>query len=964
MEEELTAVLLEAVERDDSKAVMSFYNARDKKKYPVSARGYIEVMSWYCNAVRRFRTEQDALTLCEIPGDKVTVNICYKFVVNNTETIDITDEIVKMLVFSARNAMKSFTTENSHYDAFCCLVSEVESRCISTGSDDQTTGATSLDIRLQFPNLVASREFQKDVIIPRIKNMNLAFTNSISSETIKIANRSLVDDYVYNPIPLTGSTDAPGDLPFRITDFYPSPLQDDYNMFNTEEIEKTLLPSDSVLFQESDYDSFMLGDDPSLWYPMIASIVFSRNYIDEIAVRTTPSRSFTDSAKKAEKEKDRKIYSINSIVRNKVLEEDDAFELAKIFLGMWKISRFIDPFDFLVAGEGLYDATGGDEQGLFYWINLTKRSLAEVECEVVKMFRGDITQLCATKWYSFKFDRTNNVNLGFIAREDSPDRYEAWHINWCKPANELAISSLDSDVAESFRREYWLDYMFTINGSTKTWYKFARHALKEVPDGYDLRIRMSRDFSHKFRKMLSDIANENLNEKDEKDEGDSIAHKITTLINNLKSRRFKNHVLAEVADLFMVTNLSSMLDTNPDILGCPNGVLVFTDYSYSFRPGRPQDYVTKNIGCSYKADFTHDDQAIKDIDKWTRQVNCYDEDSHKYFCMHQAAMFRGVNRNKKVFCYGGEKADNSKSSTARVLESTMGDYCEKLPASKLNTSFENSEGPSPVMASLVATRTVIVDEPNRKKPLRTDTVKLLTSDTFRSRKMRENGGKSRPLFTMIIICNFAPEFDEKSKAIRNRWVIIPFDAVWTAAAVHLTEEEQRARNEYPIDQNFDDKAHEKAAAWLWYMLQYYDEVAEKGLRNLPTRIAKATEQYWMEKDIFYLYLTECIEDGTEEQTLNLSEIYEHFTNWHRIHAPSKPIPDQIEFSCEIYERWGRPIDGTWKDKRIKLTEKAKLTEGQVSGFGQDFGFGFGFGQGFGIPQMDAGFGQNMINVFG
>lgn len=972
MDEELVNVLNEVIIRDGTTPVATFYNASNRKYYPVTARGYMDTMAWYCNALNRQTDEDHAFTLCESPRDKASVNICYKFVLENTETVDINEELVKILVFSARNALKSFATESSHYDVFCCLVTEVNSRFISTGSDDRSTGAISLDIRLQFPNIVASREFQKDVIIPRIKNMNLAFTSSVPIDTIKLVNRSIVDDYVYNPIPLIGSTDTPGDLPYKLGSFYPSPLQDDFQTFYTEKVEDTLLPSESYIFQESDCGSFMIGNDPTLWYPLIGSILFSKNEIDE-AQRTTTPMSHSD-AKKTEVEKDRKIYSINSFIRDQVLEEDDEFEMAKTFLSMWKIGRFIDPFDFLVVGEALYDACGGDEQGLVYWISLTRRAIAEVDTDdLAKMFRCDTKILCASKWYSFRFDRNTYANLAFIARDDNPDRYDTWHFNWCKPAMELATSSLDFDVALAFYRTYWLDYMFTINGHTKAWYKFSRHCLKEIPDGYDLRIRMSKDFAQRFRNMLADIAKENGKDtpvhivkkgEDPKDKGDLISASICTLVSNLKSRRFKNNVLAEVADLFMVSNLSTLLDTNPDILGAPNGVFVFTDYSYSFRPGRPQDYVTKNIGCAYKSDYKKEDKAIRDIDKWTHQINCYDKPSHKYFCMHQAAMFRGVNRNKKVFCYNGEKANNSKSSVARVQESMMGDYCEKLPASKLNTSFENAEGPSPVMASLVATRTVIVDEPNRKKPLRTDTVKLLTSDTFRSRKMRENGGKSRPLFTMIIICNFAPEFDEKSNAIRNRWVILLFEAIWTHTAPK-SKEEQKLKNEYPIDLNFDDKAHEKAAAWLWYMLQYYDEVAEKGLRDLPERIQKATDQYWKEKDIFYLYLTECTEDGTEEQTVTLSEIYEHFTNWHRVHAPSKPIPDQIEFSCEIYERWQRPPNGVWHGKRIKMPEKPVSNEGQVHGFGQGFGFGFGFDQ----PGMGMGiYGQpsmgNEIGVFG
>lgn len=938
--------------------VMSFYDANTGETYPVTAKGYMEIMSWYCPQVHK--DEDVSMTLCEIPGEKCPVFLCYKFRLTKFDNIKLTDDLIRSLVYIARKTLRSVSGENTHCDVLCCLVSEVAARTVATDSKSMSDDITCVDIRLHFPNIVCSQKYQMERIIPRIRDGNVNLARDYGVETVDIINRSLDEIYIQRPIPLIGSTDTVGDLSYKRMMAYPTPLVDFHKELKPVPWEENLLPSENYLFGVSDIDYTILStEETEVWAPLVASIFYSNNNIHEkFTSRTDVSSSLTNVGRGPVQS----LHTSTNFARDKLLKDDDPMDLIEKFIPMIKPQRFVDIFDWKVIGEAIYNSCDGSEYGLELWIEYTEKAIKKLEGCIPKPFSEESADvLCNNEWHSFKFEFNTVRNVGFIARDDNPEAYNKWHMSWCRPAFELAVSGLDFDIAVALWRYYWLDFMSTVVGrNSVVWYRFERHRLREIPNGYSLRILISTDFAECFRKMLLQIASENASRPrgDNKiDEADEIAKNVSNLVVNLKLRRTKNNIMAEAADLFMVRDLGAKMDTNPDLLGAPNGVFVLTDFALTFRKGRPEDYVTRSTGCRYNERYTWDHKQVKEVLDWIMKVHCHDEESNDYFWLHQAAMLRGVNRSKKVFSYTGEKANNSKSSVERVMECTWGDYCDKMPASKLNSNFENAEGASPVMAALTATRVIFIDEPPRSKPLRTDTIKMMTSDSFRSRKLHENGGKNRPLFVLIFVCNFNPEFDEKSKAMRNRWVVILFDAVWSD-----DPEELKKPNVYPIDHNFDDKAPKFAPVWLWICAQHYAEAAEKGLRNLPKRVREATEQYWKEKDPFYLYLEDCTE-SVEEETMSVSftDLYEHFVGWYRSHAPGKRIPDQIEFSCEIYQRpgWGRPnAGGIWTRKRIKPSALAKSNIGSVSGFGDPM-----MGGGFQGVMPNNGFQEMMGNGY-
>lgn len=966
MSEDLPGILEKFQARNHETPEMKFFDSRTKKVYPMTAKGYMNVMSWYCPQAARENPE--TLSLCEIPNEKAPITICYKFRLKNPDEIDLGDELIKSLVFTARTVVRSMVKENSHCDMLCCLVTEVDARVISEQSDTPQSGETTcVDIRLQFPNAIFSTGYQTKKLMDRLKAANLNLSKDYGITTSDIVNRALDESYVTKPIPLVGSTDIPGDIGYKPPIVYQTPLIDNFANLTFSEWQDSLVPSESYMFCGSGYDHELINsEEPEVWAPLITSLFYSANNATNPHSEQSDSNSTSNSELKPLK---KSIYSATNFARDQLLAEEDPLELAKKFITtMWKPSRLVDPFDSKVAGEALYNASHGSEYGLSIWIDVTNRACKKLDCALPKPFCDDtIENICENEWYSFKFENNTLVNLGYIARDDNPDAYHAWHQSWYKPAMELAVSGLDYDISVAFHRYYWLEFMSTIVGrNTIVWYRFEMNRLRETPSGRDLRVLLSSDFAEAFRRMLSDISSGNLGPKSQhsKEITDDLVANISNLITSLKIRRVKNNIMAELADQFLVRDLNAKLDTNPDLLGAPNGIFVCTDYSISFRPGRPQDYITRSIGCRFNEKFTWDHPQVKKVVKWIRRVHCHDEETYDYFWMHQAALMRGVNRNKKIFCYQGEKANNSKSSIERVIECAFGDYCDKMPAAKLNSSFENAEGASPVLAALTATRVIFIDEPDRSKPLRTDTLKMMTSDSFRSRKLHENGGKNRPLFTIIIVCNFAPEHTEKSKGIRSRWTIMNFEAVWDANPPE-SKDERIKQNIYKLDINFDDKAPKFAPVWIWIASQYYEKAARIGLRNLPKRVQAATDLYWEEKDNYFLYLRECIDDKVDEKgvpvpetmTLTFTELYEHFIGWFRSHAPSKRIPDQIEFSCEIYQRWGRPVAGVWKGKKIKLSAMPKST-------GMSFGDEHFGGIGMGMPQPQQQVNYNGIDMTG
>lgn len=947
----LEDVLTRNCKASNDTAVTRFNDGITDKIYYASADEYCCVMNWYTRKLKTLPNDQ-GMTLFEAPFIPPVV-VAFKFVIETDITPDINDQLLCEIGVMIKSVLRVYVDVNSIHDPLTCFIIETDTREIILDDDSIEK---CVNVNFQFPYTTCPRDVQTGEIIEKIKTIiNIISPRDGISYTKYIVD-SLITDYVDYPMPVYGSNYY-GDSPYSKL----SVLDIESGVYDPSKssllpwgkCSNEYLPYENQIFIASQYkDNLFTGLSYDETIPFVTSLAYwIGDPIKPVPV-CRPDRPVNldkprrmDRNNIADEDLIKQIevgtiatervhlHSLKNFEWDAIIGDDDRFTIIKTLLPLWNPEKLVNVFDWKVAGEAIYDATDGSERGRSYWIKVTENAIAKIGSDnIPRPFNeGNITRICAIEWYSFRYDRNTYRNVGYIARKCDPVGYAEWHSQWCKPALETSISGLDFDLATAFYRIYWLEFVCTMaTRTTYVWYCHEKHRLRETANGHTLRILMSTDFIKHYHSMIHDITKPNGVEAKSEDI-DTILVAVGNIIKSLKIRRFKNNIIQESADRFVRMDLNSKLDANPDILGAPNGVFVCTNYDIHFREGRPEDFVTKSIGPMYDPSFTTH-PMMNELDKWIGEVFDFDQEMIDYFWMIQASMMRGINLSKKIFVLEGEKANNSKSSIMRAHEEMYGDYCVKIPASKLSMSNMNAEGPSPVMASTVGAHSVIVDEPSRNRELKAEILKVFTSDTFTQRKLNENGGKARPMFTVTIVCNFAPSVDEKNEAMRTRMVIIGLDSEYVDT--NDTYEEQCRKRKYKVDENWDNKAAQFSPAWLAKCYEYYPKVAERGLRKLPAVVKASTDRYWLERDFYCRFLNECVTTTTEEkQTVNLNEVYDHFTQWYRNYAPSSSIPGFDEFRCEVYQRWHRSPtnDDVWTHKKLNNIV-AKNTMGNTNGF--------------------------------
>lgn len=933
-------VLKQVSAQRDGDVCMKFIDFRTGNTYKVDEEGYFDFMKWYCANIDADVSANKWISI----GEKVKNGrlLSFTFNISGKYCDNIHDISMVELIRKIQGVLVGLLDTSQSNDKFVCAL--MESGIYGEGKKAHT------DIKFVFPNIRIDDKEYNSIIVPKVKRILEEYSRSdITIETLAKFFNTKLDKY----IPLFYSSSSEKIAPYSLVKYYAKisrGKKDDDNIYDFDNKSNILLgdnskklinvPNDTLIalglsegyFPRDVIDTLVQPKKSTRKLNMKELVKSVKETVESTSSKSSRSRSsrrsFCDKASTSSinsectatpqsSERRDILYTINDFTRDEIIEEDDKFSMAKLFLDMWKVDKFVKYDYWKTAGEALFDVTDGDLEGLAVWIAYTEDAIQRVNY-IPKEFDTDIKRLCDEEWNTFHRETVTIESLAYIAREDNPTKFKEWHKSWCRPAMEMAVSSDHYDVGLAYYRTYFLDYMCYFGG--KIVYMVFKNGRLKQSEGQEMRIAMSSDFAARFREMLADIAHDNTKpggSKDKTELGDEICDQISYLISNLKKRPYKMNIMLEAADHFVNQKIPELLDANPDLLGTINGVFVANEYGIYLRKARPQDYVTKSIGTIYREDYDENTPAVKEVLEWSKKT-FHDEDIEEYWWMIIASLLRGGNQYKKIFSLVGPK-NNGKSAWEAALERLFGDYFDKLPASKLHNGFENSEGPSPLMACLRATRIVCIDEPDKKKPLRTGLAKQVTSDSYKARMLNQNPIKIFPLFTLFMITNDPPEWDEgRSESIDTRFTCIPFLTTFDENAPE-DKEKQRKKRHYPMDENFSKKSQKYIAAILTIAVNKYKTLLEKGLRKIPENIQKYTDKYWERKDKFFKFTKDCIKENAKETDyVTFSSVYEAYKDWHAYFYPKRAVPDGAAFEEELYAKWKKPKNdkNRWYGKKI------------------------------------------------
>lgn len=893
--------------------------------YVISKQNMTELYTTYAAMVD---DGVQGLTLAERPKDIMPVifKLNLRFDTDEDEPYDET--FILRFVYYAQKVLVQHLELKELAKELHCIVLESENYNQDGYEHDDHHYRGFMSLRFQFPYCRVETEVQQKTLIPnlirilRAKSMK-SEKNGMFGEPIGDWDTIIDTAYITRPVPMFGSKEGPEEAmmefkyvigPIRERDLENTNYNGEVGLSEVFKTKHHSFVSRGIISGDV-FDNDM---EMSYWLPIIMSVDYGlTEVLPRRQARNSPGNRYSPKKK----------FDISNFGRGGDLEEMTKMEVAPIFLEMWNPKRFVTKEHWLYVGEALFDADDGGEEGLATWILWMRNAIQNLDIDLPEFLKGGIEISCENEYYTFRLDRTTVKTLAWYARLDNPDKYKEWHDSWSRRAMEIAVSGLDTDVGRAFYRIYWLEAMCTYATSKRViWYIFDKNRLRQNPNGYRMSQLMTTDFYKRFCIMLADVANFLAQAKTdkEKEHGEDIIDKIKKLLKNLKTRTRKLSYLAEAADSFVHDDLESLLDSNPEIMGIPNGVLVATTERVTIRSGRPEDYITRSIKTPYRKDLSYDHPDVIAIEKWMMQT-FIDPDLVNHWKKMLASLLRGGNNDKLINAISGA-GDNSKSMWVKIIETVLGPYCAKIPMGLLTHGRGDAQSATPATSRMEGCHLVVFEEPEKGVPLKGGVAKLIAgNDKAYTRRLHQEGHEFVPMHKTWIISNTVPRFDEPEKALVNRLQVMPCIGTFSEKAPK-DEEEQFESRTFPLDIFFDTKVPRLAVALFWIMVKSYPMYLREGLRKEPKIIKEYTQKYWEDTDIYFQFKHEKIETHYDEDgnldvdvRIDLDTVYDAFKEWfdHSFPSRKREVPDRPTVRVELSTRWGPPTLGEWPGYSLK-----------------------------------------------
>jgi P4 family phage/plasmid primase-like protien len=617
------------------------------------------------------------------------------------------------------------------------------------------------------------------------------------------------------------------------------------------------------------------------------------------------------------KQKMIKVKEIKGIVENVPIAE--AVEISKRLTDCLSIKRASDYDSWIEVGWILYNIGEGCLESLDIWINFSKKTT-----------RGNFNEAyCVHEWNKMYKSNYTLGSLKHYAAMDSPEGYGKFLLD---EKNKRIKDSLNGGHYDLARQLYDVYGQTHVCASLEKdlWFEYKNHRWSRDEKGMELKRKIAACLIPRYK----DAAKQKIDEIDVIDEDNQETlstvvedngrvtgsiKKIQSLIGSLNTSGFKASVMKECQELFFNNEFFKKLDDNPYLLGFNNGVLDLK--TCSFRPGKPEDYISYTTGYDYK-EYNSDDIEIQDIEHNLEKI-FVDPILREYFVTYAATLLRGGNFQKTFVVMSGE-GDNGKSVIIEIIEKALGDYCIKFPTTLLTGKRAQSSAANPELDRVHGRRFAVMQEPDGKDVINAGMLKELTgNDSMYVRGLFKDGREIRIMFKLALICNKLPRLSADDQATWNRVRVLTFESCFPKdqSLVPKSYEEQKEKKMFPRDNDFTEKIPHMRAPFLWYILQRYKSLRNIKLSELvdPPKVTEATRAYRENNDYYLQFINENIKKdfSPENNGLTLTEVYNTFIEWFKNTYTNSKCPNKIELREDLNRRWGNLIGGKWKNVRFR-----------------------------------------------
>lgn len=541
---------------------------------------------------------------------------------------------------------------------------------------------------------------------------------------------------------------------------------------------------------------------------------------------------------------------------------DTCVQSIQRMLGMLDPSRVEQEPEWIRVGWCLHNISS-DREYLDAWIRWSQQS--------VKFKEGE----CEKQWNRFRNDGYKLPSLRNWARQDSPEQYEAFVKENARVFLEYSINcGAHYDIATILYSKY-SDVFRSVNPKkSDEWYFYDKHRWVEMPGGYILMNKMSKDLSNDFLEMANFhkramISHDPIVVKEHKEKKD----KCLRLEYQVKDNGFKTGVLKECARMFFDSEFKDRLDSKPHLICFTNGV--FDIDALDFRDGQPDDYVSKSTGISYDREYSVHHPVVREIFEFVSKVQPIEE--MRNYVLTVLATYLGGSTQEQTFQIWTGSGSNGKSTIIELFEKTLGDdYCGKFPVTLLTKDRASSNACTPELQDVMRKRFASMQEPNDNDVIHTGAMKEYTGgDKIYSRGLFSTPTPFKPQFKLVLLCNKMPQIKGTDNGTWRRIRVVNFNSSFVESPSPENE------HEYLKDKTLSDKFENWREAFMWLLIEYLKKYKRHGMQD-PSFVTKASMEYKKKSDTFMQFMDDnFVSTHNDADRTSPQEVFEAFKMWWR-----------------------------------------------------------------------------------
>lgn len=492
-------------------------------------------------------------------------------------------------------------------------------------------------------------------------------------------------------------------------------------------------------------------------------------------------------------------------------------------------------------------------------------------------------------------------SLHMWAKMDNPKKYRKIMNESFVDFVEREVDATHTHIARLMKKMYSNNYCASVDSKKVEWFEFTGNCWKRLPQGIDLRNKMTTEVAQvisdtrtKIRNRLANLGN------DERSFEETRMKKMTKIEQCLYTSGFKDAVMKECIGLFYEEDFALKLNSNQYLIGFNNGVIDLhsvrasdddvKEYEVIFRKAEPTDfitfmagrYATKNCDPIDYVEYNPQDkeQAIihAEIDDFMAKLFPRVE-LRQYMWRKLASCLEGANKEQTYETWIGV-GGNGKSKLVDLMSMVLGDYASSLQSTAMTRKRPDAGAANPDIMAIRNKRFIYMAEPDDREPLNTSRMKQFTGeDDVEARGLFEDQTKFKITGKIFMLCNAFPAINTMDRGTWRRVRAAPFESKFVDPGVEEVNEKEHI---YRRDNKLDANMYRWRTLFMSRLVHIYKtEYLPHGLGQIPAIVTQESSKYQESFDSVAKFMKARIREipkgGYEAE---IKDIFRVYKNWY------------------------------------------------------------------------------------